>query len=313
MPASFPSPSRRTIRRADRNSGRDLCLRARDRRSRLAPLRDLCAERRDERATDRRPAGERTRGALGLGGRQLLIISSTMSSHQDGSIRVAVGATGIDAVKGVASQSMKDATAAADTRYGTLVAPGLVAPFHSHYFNFRLDLDIDGTANDFMRERLVQEALPKQLAAALTLHRHARHAGAGDGGAHSHRAGLARALSFRQQQCGKRAWPPSGLHADAGRKLRLSAARGRRSAGAPQSLHRLPTLGHALRPHGALRRRTLRGHERPARTRSAPGPRRTGRLATATSWPGTRSDSITSRRWRTGLSCPPIGLLAVSP
>jgi primary-amine oxidase len=81
--------------------------------------------------------------------------------HQDGSIRVAVGATGIDAVKGVASQSMKDATAEADTRYGTLIAPGLVAPFHSHYFNFRLDLDIDGTANDFMRERLVQKALPK--------------------------------------------------------------------------------------------------------------------------------------------------------
>jgi primary-amine oxidase len=81
--------------------------------------------------------------------------------HQDGSIRVAVGATGIDAVKGVASGSMKDATAAADTRHGTLIAPGLVAPFHSHYFNFRLDLDIDGTANDFMRERLVQKSLPK--------------------------------------------------------------------------------------------------------------------------------------------------------
>jgi len=181
--------------------------------------------------------------------------------HQDGSIRVAVGATGIDSVKGVASQSMKDATAAADTRYGTLVAPGLVAPFHSHYFNFRLDLDIDGTANDFMRERLVQEALPNG-SPTLALHRHARHAGAGDGGAHPHRAGLARALSFRQQQCGERAWPPSGLHADAGRKLRLSAACGRRSAGAPQSLYRLPTLGHALRARGALRRRTLRGHER---------------------------------------------------
>lgn len=81
--------------------------------------------------------------------------------HQDGSIRVAVGATGLDAVKGVASQSMKDATAANDTKQGTLIAPGLVAPFHSHYFNFRLDLDVDGAANDFMRERLVQQSLPK--------------------------------------------------------------------------------------------------------------------------------------------------------
>jgi len=81
--------------------------------------------------------------------------------RQDGSIHIAIGATGIDATKGAASRSMKDATAAAETRYGTLIAPGLVAPFHSHYFNFRLDLDVDGTANDFLRERLTQQALPE--------------------------------------------------------------------------------------------------------------------------------------------------------
>ena len=77
--------------------------------------------------------------------------------QQDGTIRVAVGATGIDAVKGVASKSMKDATAERDTRYGTLIAPNVVAPMHSHYFNFRLDLDIDGEANDFMRDRLAPQ------------------------------------------------------------------------------------------------------------------------------------------------------------
>jgi primary-amine oxidase len=74
--------------------------------------------------------------------------------QQDGTIRVAVGATGIDSVKGVASRTMKDTSAADDTRYGTLIAPNLVAPLHSHFFNFRLDLDIDGTQNNFMRERL---------------------------------------------------------------------------------------------------------------------------------------------------------------
>jgi len=77
--------------------------------------------------------------------------------QQDGTIRVAVGATGIDAVKGVASKSMKDPTAAADTRYGALVAPNVVAPFHSHFFNFRLDLDIDGAANQFMRLHLTPQ------------------------------------------------------------------------------------------------------------------------------------------------------------
>jgi primary-amine oxidase len=104
-----------------------------------------------------RPASELVvRAAAAMGNYDYLI---DYVFRQDGSIRIAVGATGIDATKGAASQSMKDATAADDTRHGTLIAPGLVAPFHSHYFNFRLDLDIDGTANDFSRERLVQKAL----------------------------------------------------------------------------------------------------------------------------------------------------------
>jgi primary-amine oxidase len=62
-------------------------------------------------------------------------------------IEVRVGATGIDALKGVATRKMSDPTAADDTRYGTLVAPNLVAVNHDHYFNFRLDLDIDGPRN----------------------------------------------------------------------------------------------------------------------------------------------------------------------
>jgi primary-amine oxidase len=64
-------------------------------------------------------------------------------------IEVRVGATGIDALKGVAAKQMGDATATADTRYGTLVAPNLVAINHDHFFNFRLDLDVDGPANSF--------------------------------------------------------------------------------------------------------------------------------------------------------------------
>ena len=57
-------------------------------------------------------------------------------------IEVRVGATGIDALKGVTSRRMSDATAPADTRYGTLVAVN-----HDHYFNFRLDVDVDGPSN----------------------------------------------------------------------------------------------------------------------------------------------------------------------
>jgi primary-amine oxidase len=75
-------------------------------------------------------------------------------------IEVRVGATGIDALKGVASRSMDDAGAAADTRYGTLVAPNLVAVNHDHYFNFRLDLDVDGPANSFIRDVYTPVTLP---------------------------------------------------------------------------------------------------------------------------------------------------------
>jgi len=79
-------------------------------------------------------------------------------------IEVRVGATGLDALKGVASAHMKDASSAADTRYGTLVAPNLVAVHHDHYFNFRLDLDIDGPGNSFNHDMYKATTLPPDSA-----------------------------------------------------------------------------------------------------------------------------------------------------
>jgi primary-amine oxidase len=76
-----------------------------------------------------------------------------------GVIRIDVGATGIDAVKGVETGNMTDASAPKDTATGTLVAPNLVAINHDHFLSFRLDLDVDGQANTLLRQRLV----PKQL------------------------------------------------------------------------------------------------------------------------------------------------------
>ena len=66
---------------------------------------------------------------------------------QDGQISIKIGATGLDAVKGVVSTSMNDATAAEDTKHGTLIAPNLVAANHDHYFNFRIDFDVDQPVN----------------------------------------------------------------------------------------------------------------------------------------------------------------------
>jgi primary-amine oxidase len=79
-------------------------------------------------------------------------------------IEVRVGATGIDALKGVATRKMSDAGAAGDTRFGTLVAPNLVAVNHDHYFNFRLDLDVDGPTNSVNRDVYHRLRLPADSA-----------------------------------------------------------------------------------------------------------------------------------------------------
>ncbi len=75
--------------------------------------------------------------------------------RQDGSIKVRIGAVGIDATKGVAATDMESPTARADTRYGSLIRPNIVAPNHTHFFNYRIDFDIDGEANSFMKMKMV--------------------------------------------------------------------------------------------------------------------------------------------------------------
>ncbi len=69
-----------------------------------------------------------------------------------GSITLRVGATGYDAMKSSTAANMEDPTAAEDTRYGSLVAPYTIAPFHDHYINFRIDLDVDGSSNTLLRD-----------------------------------------------------------------------------------------------------------------------------------------------------------------
>lgn len=66
---------------------------------------------------------------------------------QDGSIAVDAQLTGIVLPKGVAEESVPGLGGTGVERYGRLVGPRVVAPNHQHFFNFRLDLDVDGTSN----------------------------------------------------------------------------------------------------------------------------------------------------------------------
>jgi primary-amine oxidase len=74
---------------------------------------------------------------------------------QDGAIRVEVELGGIPLAKGVravacqrcAQLAGEKGPAGDEDRYGTVVAPNIVAPNHQHWFCFRLDMDVDGTTN----------------------------------------------------------------------------------------------------------------------------------------------------------------------
>ena len=76
-----------------------------------------------------------------------------------GQITYRLGASGLDAVKGVKAQSLSDPAASTDTRYGPLIAPGLAGINHDHFFSIRLDIDVDGQKNRFVRDKLVPERL----------------------------------------------------------------------------------------------------------------------------------------------------------
>ena len=70
---------------------------------------------------------------------------------QDGTIELEAQLTGIMLAKGSMVESMSEMSGAhdhhGDLTYGHLVAPNVVAPHHQHFFNFRLDMDIDGQEN----------------------------------------------------------------------------------------------------------------------------------------------------------------------
>ena len=81
---------------------------------------------------------------------------------QNGSIRIGVGATGSVEVKAVRSRTAAEDRDGQDGRYGHFVAENTVGVNHDHYFCFRLDLDIDGTENSFLKEQLKTERLPAE-------------------------------------------------------------------------------------------------------------------------------------------------------
>ena len=71
--------------------------------------------------------------------------------YQDGTIQLEIKLTGIINTAGIEPGEIP--------RYGTFVAPGLVGHIHQHFFNFRLDMSVDGESNTVHEVNTVAEPL----------------------------------------------------------------------------------------------------------------------------------------------------------
>lgn len=50
-----------------------------------------------------------------------------------------------------------------DMMFGTLISENSIGVFHDHFFNFHIDLDVDGRENSFVRGKLVKHIIPPDV------------------------------------------------------------------------------------------------------------------------------------------------------
>ena len=84
--------------------------------------------------------------------------------EQDGTIEVAVGATGVIETRAAVEKNAAAAPAMGgpgnDTmEFGQFVAENMIGVNHDHFFSFRLDLDVDGPGNSFLAARMVKQSI----------------------------------------------------------------------------------------------------------------------------------------------------------
>ncbi|MFP6584743.1 MAG: hypothetical protein VCD00_19575 [Candidatus Hydrogenedentota bacterium] len=82
--------------------------------------------------------------------------------NQNGTIHVKTGATGIVSSKAVSSRTAREAGRSEETRYGRFVDEHIIAVNHDHYVVYRLDFDVDGTTNDFVKDVITPVKFPPE-------------------------------------------------------------------------------------------------------------------------------------------------------
>ena len=109
-------------------------------------------------------------GVAGRPSRQLVLRSAAVIGNYDymvdwrfqenGSITVGVAATGVVETTSTDRDPSKEVAMAGMIEYGHLVDKNIEAINHDHFFSFRLDIDVDGSKNSFLVDRLVPQQLP---------------------------------------------------------------------------------------------------------------------------------------------------------
>ena len=209
----------------------------------------------------------------------------------DGSIAFECKLTGVLHTAGVGPEASPSSA--------TLVAPGVSAGYHQHFFCARLDLDIDGERNALSRGRLParsawpgKPARPGVHGATDTARERARRPAAD-------RSTLGQALARLQ--------PPAAEPHGTGRRVRARAGRERRPDGlgglrvrAQGALHDAPPVGDALSAATSATRPGNTPTSTPEATACRAGRRPIARSRTPISCSGTSSARTTCRAWRTG-------------
>ena len=152
-------------------------------------------------------------------------------------------------------------------KYGNLVAPQLYAPNHQHFFNVRLDFDLDGTTNTVQQVDVVAdppgENNPFENAFRARRRRLRRKSRPG-----AREAGDGPDLEDRQPRGAQRRRRAGRLQVPAGRQL-VSARLAQRLVAKAGRLRQPSRLGHAVPRRRTLRRRRL---PEPERRRRRPHP-----------------------------------------
>jgi primary-amine oxidase len=116
------------------------------------------AWRHDEVTVESRKSRELVLRTVGLFGNYDYVFDWIF--QQDGTIRVRAGATGQDEIKTVKSRTAAEDTSGKDGMYGRFISENIVGVDHDHFFSYRLDFDVDGTSNSFVRDKLQVKRLP---------------------------------------------------------------------------------------------------------------------------------------------------------